>query len=303
MLRQSLYWIPIVLLAAVAQTARNAAQRSLVTTAGTWAATLARFVYGLPLAVLWLVLLHAVPGATGPVPSFDSEYFGWLLIGAIGQLAATAAMLVAMSQRNFVVGSAYAKTDALQVAIFATLFLREVPSTVVFCAVVIATAGVMLLSIKSGMSAGAWVNHAAGYGVASGAAFAISTVGYRGAAVQLHGNSPWLAGAWGVVLAQAIQSALLVAVLSVTNRRSLVLMMREWRSALLAGAAGATASIAWFTSLALTTATNVRALGMVEVVFSYAVSHRFLKEKITRAEKLGLTLVVVGVAVLCLRLG
>ncbi|RYY52492.1 MAG: EamA/RhaT family transporter, partial [Comamonadaceae bacterium] len=39
-------WVPIVFWAALAQTARNAAQRSLVASAGTLGATLARFLYG-----------------------------------------------------------------------------------------------------------------------------------------------------------------------------------------------------------------------------------------------------------------
>ena len=53
------FWIPCVMLAAAAQTVRNAAQRSLSKTAGTLAATLVRFVYGLPfaLAALAVVLL------------------------------------------------------------------------------------------------------------------------------------------------------------------------------------------------------------------------------------------------------
>src|SRR5688500_18185421 len=120
-------WIPIVLGAALAQTARNAAQRSLVARAGTLGATLARFLYGLPFAALWVVALHGLPATAAPVPSFHLPYFGWLLLGAAGQLAATACLLAAMKQRNFVIGVAYSKTDALQVALFATLFLRELP--------------------------------------------------------------------------------------------------------------------------------------------------------------------------------
>ena len=48
------WWIALVVFAAVAQTARNAAQRSLTSELGTWAATLVRFLYGLPLAGLAL---------------------------------------------------------------------------------------------------------------------------------------------------------------------------------------------------------------------------------------------------------
>src|SRR5215218_10466769 len=96
-------WIPIVLWAALAQTARNAAQRSLIAQAGTLGATLARFLYGLPFAAIWVLALHAWPVTAAAVPGFSVGYFGWLMLGAMGQLAATAFLLIAMKQRNFVI--------------------------------------------------------------------------------------------------------------------------------------------------------------------------------------------------------
>jgi uncharacterized membrane protein len=74
-----------------------------------------------------------------------------------------------------------------------------------------------------------------------------------------------------------------------------------WRISTLAGAMGALASIGWFTAFALTTAANVRTLGMVEVVFSYLVSRRLLREKLAQAEKRGLALVVIGLLALGLQ--
>jgi len=46
-------WVPLTVFAALAQTVRNAAQRQLVTTLGTLGATLVRFLYGLPFALVW----------------------------------------------------------------------------------------------------------------------------------------------------------------------------------------------------------------------------------------------------------
>jgi drug/metabolite transporter (DMT)-like permease len=299
-------WIPIVLWAALAQTARNAAQRSLVAQAGTWGATLARFAYGLPFAAAWVLALHAIPATAAPIPAFHPSYFGWLMLGAIGQLLATAAMLVAMKERNFVVGAAYSKTDALQVAIFASVFLRELPSWVTVLAIALATAGVILLSLPPKLAGlrdqGGWTGRAAWFGLASGAGFAISAVGYRGAALQLPESSPWLIGAWGVLWAQAAQTVLLGGWLLKSAPQSLRAIAHHWRVSLLAGCMGALASIGWFTAFALTSAANVRALGMSEVLFSYVVSRRLMKEGLTHAEQAGLLLVLVGLVVLCTRL-
>lgn len=294
-------WLPIVLWAALAQTARNAAQRSLVAQAGTLGATLARFLYGIPFAALWVALLHAIPATAAPLPRFDTGYFGWLLLGALGQLAATAFLLSAMKERNFVVGVAYSKTDALQVALFGAVFLRELPGGWTLVAMGLATAGVVLLSLprKPGaVAGGAWTSRAAWYGLASGAGFALSAVGYRGAALQLPESSAWLAGAWGVLLAQTLQTVLLGGWLALRSPQSLRATATAWRVSTLAGAMGALASIGWFTAFALTTAVNVRTLGMVEVVFSYLVSRRLLREKLARAEQRGLALVVIGLLAL-----
>jgi drug/metabolite transporter (DMT)-like permease len=291
----------MVLWAALAQTARNAAQRSLVAQAGTLGATLARFLYGIPFAGAWVLLLHLLPATAAPLPRFTLGYFSWLLLGALGQLAATAFLLAAMKQRNFVVGVAYSKTDALQVALFGSLFLRELPGASTLVAIALATAGVVMLSLpQKGVTVEgrAWTSGAAWYGLASGAGFALSAVGYRGAALQLPEASPWLAGAWGVLLAQTIQTVLLGGWLALRAPQALAATATAWRVSTIAGAAGALASIGWFTAFALTTAANVRTLGMVEVVFSYLVSRRLLREKLAPVEQGGLALVVLGLLAL-----
>ncbi|TFZ02366.1 DMT family transporter [Ramlibacter henchirensis] len=288
-------WIPIVLWAALAQTARNAAQRSLVARAGTLGATLARFLYGLPFAAAWVALLHLLPGTAAPVPQFNAAWVGWLLLGAVSQLAATAFLLAAMKQRSFVVGVAFSKTDALQVALFATLFLRELPGWATLLAIALATAGVVLLSLPvKGAAKVEWTGSAALWGLASGAGFAMSAVGYRGAALALPDVSPWMSGAWGVLCAQAAQTLLLGGWLAWRSPDSLRAIAAAGRVSTAAGLMGALASIGWFTAFALTTAANVRTLGLAEVVFSYLVSHRLLREKIAPVERLGLALVVAG---------
>jgi drug/metabolite transporter (DMT)-like permease len=297
-------WVPIVLWAALAQTARNAAQRSLVAQAGTLGATLSRFLYGIPFAAAWVLLLHVLPATAAPRPAFHAGYFGWLLLGALGQLAATAFLLAAMKQRNFVVGVAYSKTDALQVALFGSLFLRELPGPAALLAIALATAGVVMLSLPQKAAAvegRAWTSGAAWYGLASGAGFAFSAVGYRGAALQIPETSAWLAGGWGVLLAQSLQTVLLGGWLAWRAPQALRATVTAWRISAIAGCMGALASIGWFTAFALTTAANVRTLGMVEVVFSYLVSRRLLREKLAPVEQGGLALVVAGLLALGLR--
>lgn len=299
-------WIPIVVAAALAQTARNAAQRTLTAQVGTLGATLVRFLYGLPFAAVAVILLQGFSGAPLALPPFTGAFFGWVAFGAVAQIGATAFLLGAMKERNFIVAVTYSKTEVLQVAVFAALFLQEVPSLVTLLAIGVASAGVLLLSLPQGQAGGGpargWGGKVALLGLASGAGFALSAVGYRGAALQLPGLSPWLAAAWGVLCAQALQSALLGGWLALRSPEALRGIRKAWRISLLAGGMGALASLGWFTGFALRPAADVRTLGLVEVLFSYLVSRRLFREKLGLGEQLGLALVAIGLVVVCARL-
>jgi drug/metabolite transporter (DMT)-like permease len=298
-------WIPLTLWAAFAQTVRNAAQRSLTTQAGTLAATLARFLYGLPFALLWVLVVQRFTGSGTQMPAFHMLYVGWTVLGAIAQVLATALLLKAMQQRNFIVGVAFSKTEVLQVALFSTFFLSEVPTAISVAAMVLATAGVVLLSLPrkpSAMADAEPLNRVALFGIASGACFALSAVGYRGASLTMPGVSPWLLGAWGVLIAQTVQSVLLGGYLAITNRAALVTIARVWRLSILAGMMGAAASIGWFTAMSVRPAADVRTLGLIEVFFSYLVSMKIFREKLSTAERTGLALVLIGLIGICAQL-
>lgn len=297
-------WIPIVVAAALAQTIRNATQRTLVSSLGTLPATLVRFLYGLPFAAAWLVLAIRLTGSPYSTPPFGLAYAAWLVFGAGAQLAATACLLVAVKQRNFIVGVTFSKTEVLQVGLFATIFLHEVPSLYSGLAMVIATLGVVMLSLPKKAEPGAaqWRGNAAWYGLASGACFALSSVGYRGASLQLPGVSPWLIGAWGVLLAQLLQTTLLGGWLVWRVPGTVTAVARAWRLSLLAGMMGAMASVGWMTAVSMRPAVDVRTLGLLEVLFSYLVSRQLFRERTTRNEMLGLILVSAGVLVVCAQL-
>ncbi|WP_312566904.1 EamA family transporter, partial [Diaphorobacter sp.] len=181
-------WVPVVLFAALAQTVRNTAQRSLTAELGTLPATLVRFLYGLPFAGVWLALLYAWPAQPPAVPHFSAAYLGWIALGAFFQIAGTAFLLLAMAERNFAVAVTLSKTEVLQVALFASVFLHELPTPLALLAMVVATLGVLLLSLPPRgqlLSPAAWLSRPALYGLACGASFAIASVGFRGGALAL----------------------------------------------------------------------------------------------------------------------
>lgn len=297
-------WIPIVIAAAFFQTVRNAAQRSLVTELGTLSATLVRFLYGLPFAALWLwVVLQFLP-AGGVAPVYGVAYFIWLAVGAVAQILATAFLLLAMKERNFVIGVALAKTEVLQAGLLGSVLLLEIPGLWSALAMVCASVGVVMLSMpkKNIADPASWFGKAALAGLASGACFALASVGYRGAALTQPGVSPWLIGASGVLLAQILQSVLLGGWIFVREPGRMAQVARAWRLSSVAGAMGAMASIGWFTGFALRPVADIKTLGLVEVLFSYAVSRKLFDESLSRHERLGLILVTLGLVVICAQL-
>ncbi len=293
-------WVPIVIAAAAAQTIRNAAQKNLTKTAGTLAATSVRFIYGLPFATVALALIGGF--SDDPWPHPNGAFLAWVVAGGVAQLTATALLLAAMQQHSFIVALAYSKTEVLQIAIFSALLLGERVSSASAAAIVAASVGVLLLSVRRGTvgggQLGGWLSPAALLGVASGAGFGISAVGYRGAALALGSMPPWFAGAYTLVWAQAIQSALIGGYLAWRAPEALRQVTRAWRVSLLAGFAGALASFGWFTAFAMRNAADVRTLALVEVLFGYAVSWRLFKEKPTAQERLGIVLLVIGIIII-----
>ena len=297
-------WIPVTIWAAFAQTIRNAAQRHLTEELGTLGATLVRFLYGIPFAALWLAAVKQMTGA--PVPAPKATFWLWLAVGAVSQILATALLLRTMRARNFALGVAYSKTEVLQVAVFGLVLLGDPLGLPALLAVASGTLGVLLLSpadkarpLRTLLSG--WTSRTALLGLACGALFAISAVGYRGATLALPDARFLMSAAFTLVAAQILQTLLLGGWLLLRDRDVVRRVLRAWRVSLFAGFMGAAASAGWFTAFAIAPAAHVRTLGLVELVFSYVVSRRLFRERLSRLELAGMTLLVLGVAIITLQ--
>jgi hypothetical protein len=94
-------WALFTVIAAAAQTVRNATQRELTAKLGTVGATHVRFLFGFPFALAFLAAVMLALGQEWPRP--PAIYWPWVIGGALTQIAATALMLAAMNDRSFVV--------------------------------------------------------------------------------------------------------------------------------------------------------------------------------------------------------
>jgi drug/metabolite transporter (DMT)-like permease len=290
---ETMLWVVFTLIAAAAQTARNAMQRELTAGLGTVGATHVRFLFGFPFALLFLAGVMAVTGYRLPHPPL--AFWPWVIAGALTQIGATATMLSVMGERSFVVAYAYIKTEPVQVALFGLIFLGDRITPLSAAAILIATAGVVVISLKPGSVS---TKRSTVIGILSGALFAMSAIGYRGAILSLQLPHFVMAATFTLAVGLVMQAALLTAYLALRDPKVLRAIAKAWRPSLFAGFMGAFASQFWFLGFAITSAANVRTLALVEVLFAQGVTHFVFKQPTSRRELAGIVLVVIGVALL-----
>jgi drug/metabolite transporter (DMT)-like permease len=314
-------WAVFTLIAAGAQTVRNAAQRELTAKLGTVGATHIRFLFGCPFA---LALLAALVAGGIALPRFGGLFWSWVVFGALTQIIATALMLAAMEQRSFVVATAYVKTEPVQVAVFGLIFLGDPVTPMMAAAIVIATAGVVVTSLRPGRSGpsglatpksgnalpgfsrgapGALAGSAASMrpmllGIAAGTCFALSVTGFRGAILSLADPDYLMAASFTLAAGLAVQTVLLTFYLGRREAAVLKAILAAWRPSLFAGFMGALASQFWFLAFALASAASVRTLALVEVLFAQAISHFVFKQPVSKGEGIGVAAIVIGVVLL-----
>ena len=315
MIDTSWLWAVFTVLAAAGQTARNAMQRELTASLGTVGATHIRFLFGFPFALISLAGVALLGGVALPHPG--AIFWPWLLAGALCQIAATALMLAAMGARSFVVAIAYIKTEPIQVAIFGLLFLGDAISLPMMVAILVATAGVIVMSFKGRGAAGGIDSSKTGVdalmrsktgvnalmptliGLAAGGMFALSAIGYRGAILTVMPGAGFvMAATFTLAIGLLLQAVLLTVYLAALDRAVLAAIMKMWRPSLLAGFMGATASQFWFLAFALATAASVRTLALVEVLFAQAISSFIFGQRTSAREGIGIVMIVIGVVLL-----
>jgi drug/metabolite transporter (DMT)-like permease len=289
-------WIPITLIAAAAQTARNATQRSLTEAIGTVGATQVRFIYGLPFAVIFLILVCVFHGSFPPDISLKALVFA--IAAAVFQILGTILMLTAMKEKSFSVTTAYIKTEPILTAIVGFALLGDSLTTLKICGIIVATAGVLLMSTRiETLKTMLLEAKPALIGIAAGGCFGLSAVAFRGAILELPSGHFVLRATTILTLGLAIQTFLLLVYLTVFDRQALTRSFGVWRSSLTAGFLGAFASQFWFLGFALTSAANVRTLALVEVFFAQIVSRKLFAETLVLREYFGMLLMVVGVGI------
>ena len=296
-------WVSITLVAAFMQNLRSALQKYLKGSLSTSGATFCRFVYAVPLALVYVAALGEGYGFAWPEPNPRFALFS--MFGGIAQITATALLVYLFSLRNFTVGTTYSKTETVQTAIFGLVILGESVSLPAAAAIAISLVGVMAISVaKSQLTLRnlllGWTGRAALIGILSGTFFGLSAVSYRAASLSLGGDGFLMQAAFTLACVVVFQTAVMAVWIRVREPGELTRVFRSWRVASLVGVAGMIGSAGWFTAMTLENAAYVRAVGQVELVFTFIASYFFFRERSTPLEIAGILLIVAGIVILLL---
>lgn len=296
-------WIFLTLFAVVMQTVRTAGQKHLTAHMDAAAATLVRFLFGLPFAAAYLFLVTRVYQVS--LPETNAIFWLFAVIASVTQVVATALLVHLFSLRNFAVGTTYVRTEAFLTALLGALLFGELITLAGWFAILISVSGVVVLTIaRTQMDAinlieRLW-NRAAAVGLASGLCFALASLSLRKASLSLEAGNFQLSAGVTLVTMVTIQTAMTAAYVGIRSGHQFRVIATRWRTCLFVGLTSALGSIGWFTAMTLERAAYVKALGQVEFLFALAVSSLFFKERSNALELSGMTLVAAGVLVLVL---
>ncbi len=296
-------WIPFTIAAAFFQNLRSAAQRHLKSELTDLGAAAVRFLYALPFALLWVAFLALFFQL--PLPDVNKVFFAWIVGGSLAQIIFTFLLMWLFSLTNFTVGTALSKTEVVQVVILEALLLGESVSGRALIAILIAFCGVMVMVMgKSHLSwarlAGSLGQKTTLIGLACGLALGLSSVMFRGAVLSLDQGGLLLRSAYALAVALAVQSLVLLVWLRLFQPGQISQTTRHWPTCLGVGFAGWAASVCWFIAFALTHAAYIRALGQIELVFTFLVSVFLFREKVSRTEITGVILLSGAIVLLVL---
>jgi drug/metabolite transporter (DMT)-like permease len=296
-------WIAIVLVAAGLQTARNAGQKHLSGQMSALSAAWVRFGFGLPFAFLYL--WWALSWFDLEVPPIGASFLIPSAIAAFLQVSGTALLILLFRMRNFAIGSTYVRSEAIVAAIIGTLFFGEIVGWIGWLAIIISVVGVLLISAeRSGIAGVALVasifNPSAGVGLLAGAAYALGSFFIREASLSFGHANFALTASVTLVTVITLQTTALGLFIALTKPGDFRAVIRLWRPGLMVGVTSAFGSMGWFTAMTIQKVSYVKALAQVEFIFALGVSVLFFKERSTRGEILGMSLVAAGIVILVL---
>ena len=294
-------WAIFAILAAFFQNLRTSLQKKLNKNLSIVASTYVRFAFALPFALIVFIFNFGNFDIISTVLN-QSNFFYYTFLGSVIQITFTITLLYLFRFSNFVVGTSLSKTEVIQIAIFEYIILKDKLNLFGVLGIIIATIGVIMISIKDlRLFFKNFFSKVTLIGLGAGLLLGLSVVYFRAAALSLENFSSNFDKAFMTVFfALIIQTTVITIYLVIFERPEFKKFLENKFEIFLAGLSGFLATLSWFFAFTLIQASFVRALGQIEIFFSYVSSKYLFKEKITFIEILGVLTFIAGATILLL---
>ncbi len=288
-------WIAFTLLAVVMQSLRTAGQKQIAKKLSVEAVTLVRFAFGLPFAVLYCFVIGQ--SSVDSAPQFSSTFFLSGGLAGVAQAGATLCLVKALTIRNFAVGTALAKTEAILTAVLGTLFFAATLSALGYLSVVTGVAGLLVASNGQLSWKDLLHNESIKYGLGAGLGFALASLWIRDALLSLN-VYPIYSASLVLVYMVALQSCLCLIRVLQHDRSQLRLILDNSLASMFIGFTSVAGSVGWFTAMSLQEAAFVKTLGQIEFIVTLLITYLYFGEKINAREYVGIMLVCSSILLL-----
>jgi drug/metabolite transporter (DMT)-like permease len=294
-------WILVSVIAAFFQNLRSGIQKNLNKEISLVASTYVRFMFSLPFAGLLFFFYFK---------NFDplflllqqKTFIFYVISGSLAQIFFTFTLLYSFRFSNFIVGTTLSKTEVVQISVLETFLLHDHFNQTTIMGIIISTLGVIVFSTKDKkVLINNLISKSTLVGLFCGFLLALSVVCYRGATLNLPMFTLTFEKALSTLfVAVLLQSILMTIYIIIFEKNQFKKMYENKKQCILAGLSGFIATISWFYAFAIMQAAIVRAVGQVELLFSYIASRYYFKETIKIEEIIGILIFVFGVVVILL---
>ena len=294
-------WVIFTVLAAFFQNLRTSLQKRLNKNLSLVASAYVRFAFALPFAfIIFFINFRSLDIVQIILDQNNFIYYTFL--GAIFQVIFTLLLLYLFKFSNFVVGTSLSKTEVIQIAIFEYIILKDKLNLFGIIGIIVATIGVIVITIKDiKLFFRNFFSKVTLIGLTTGLILGLSVVYFRAAALSLENfSSNFDKAITTLFFGLFIQTAVVTTYLLIFEKSEFKKFYQNKVEICFTGLAGFLATLSWFFAFTLIQASFVRAVGQIEILFSYMSSKYLFKEKITFIEIMGIVIFISGATLLLL---
>ncbi len=285
--KNAMSWMIFTVFAALMQSIRTAGQKAMGNTFSPMANTCVRFLFGLPFAILYFLILLSVTESPGI--NYTSEFFVYAFLAGTSQIFGTVMQIILLGRRNFATGTVFVKSEVMLTAIIGLTFFDDILGLRSLAGILMCTLGIGFLGI--GNQKGFRWRHLSGpsvmMGLGAGLGFSLASLFIRRASLSLN-TGFMLSAATCLLLVLVLQTTIMALYIGLFERNQWRIIFSKLKQSVFIGVTSVAGSIGWFSAMTLIQASYVRALGQVEVVFALIITYGFFKETPKRFEWFGI---------------